>query len=152
MADDRDEKKVPYESIKLEIVSKDGNIVFSEDVVMANFPGEAGFFTVLPGHTPFLSSLKVGEIKFQKNTADEKYIFATVIGGFCEVTGEQINVITNASEIAESIDISRVESAKKRAEDRLRARGEDIDIARAEAALQRSLIRLSVLNSNKHQN
>ena len=56
-----------YDNIKLEIVTKDGKLVFSDYIEMANFPGEAGTFTILPGHTPFMSSLKTGYIKYKKN-------------------------------------------------------------------------------------
>jgi len=132
--------------IKLEIVTKDGNIVFSEDVAMANFPGEDGVFSVFPGHTPFLSTLKpTGLIKYQKKVDEETYNYFTVFGGFCEVNSTTINVITNASEMIEKIDMKRAEAAKQRAEQRLKQQpSEGIDIARAEAALQRALLRLSV--------
>ncbi|HON56435.1 MAG TPA: ATP synthase F1 subunit epsilon [bacterium] len=144
-------QKTIYDYIKLEIVTKDGNIVFSDNISAANFPGEAGMFTVLPGHTPFLSSLKLGELKIKKEEKDEKYIFFTVLGGFCEVMPDAINVITHAAEPADKIDVGRAESAKKRAEDRLRSRDESIDIIRAEAALQRALVRLSTVTNYKNQ-
>jgi F-type H+-transporting ATPase subunit epsilon len=137
-----------YDKIKLEIVAKDGNKVFSDDIVMANFPGELGVFTILPGHTPFMSALKKGEIKFKVNEND-KYKYASVIEGFCEVNNEQINVITNASELAEHIDIDRAQKSKQRAERRLKERNEKINYDRAQESLARAMVRISAYSAIK---
>lgn len=151
MADDNKKKKDEerYKSIKLEIVVKDGNVIFSKEVALAGFPGEEGVFTVYAGHTPFFSSLRYGEIRYKFDEEAEHYNYASIIGGFCEVNPEKINVITNSCELAENIDINRAESARKRAENRLASQGEDIDFSRAEAALKRSLARISVYNLYK---
>ena len=140
-----------YQSIKLEIITKDGNIIFSENIAMANFPGEAGFFTVLPGHTPFFSSLRIGTIKYKIKEDDEKYEFASVVGGFCEANPDYINVITNACEFAGKIDLKRAEESKKRAENRLKNPDEALDSARAEVALARAVARISTVSAYNQQ-
>ena len=140
-------KSNEYEFINLEIVTKDGNIVYSDKVAMVNFPGVEGVFTVMGGHTPFLSTLRIGEIKYKLSDEDLIYKYATVIGGICEVNGDKINVITNACELAEKIDVKRAENSKQRAEERLKNPTEEIDVKRADYSLQRANIRIAVANS-----
>jgi F-type H+-transporting ATPase subunit epsilon len=48
-------------SIALEIVTPDRSIV-SQQVDEVELPGADGYFGVLPGHTPLLASLQVGEM------------------------------------------------------------------------------------------
>ncbi|MBP7653723.1 ATP synthase F1 subunit epsilon [Candidatus Dependentiae bacterium] len=146
MAKEKDKKDDQYQSIKLEIVTKDGNIVFSENIAMVNFPGESGVFTILPGHTPFFSTLRVGTLKYKMKEEDEKYQFASVIGGFCEANPDYINVITNACEPVQKIDIKRAEESKKRAEQRIKNHDETFDSARAEASLARAIARISTVS------
>jgi len=145
-------KSSEYEFIKLEIITKDGNIVFSNNVAMVNFPGVEGVFTVMAGHTQFLSTLRTGEIKYKLNDEDLIYQYAAIVGGFCEVNGGQINVITNACEFAGKIDVKRAEKSKQRAEERLKNITEDIDAKRAEVSLMRAINRISVANSFRASN
>ena len=67
-------------------------------------------------------------------------------GGFAEMHGDTLRVVTQASERPKDIDENRARESERRARERLaRARsGEDdsIDVARAEASLRRALLRL----------
>jgi F-type H+-transporting ATPase subunit epsilon len=128
--------------IKLEIVSKDGNIVLSKMVEMANFPGESGVFTIMEGHTPFMSTLKYGFIKYKENHENVKYEVCSVMGGFCECKNDEVNVITDAAELVSNLDISRANESKKRAEERLKRNKEEVDFVRAEMSLKRALSRI----------
>jgi F-type H+-transporting ATPase subunit epsilon len=57
-------------------------------------------------------------------------------------------VLADTAERAEEIDLQRAESARRRAEERLRAREQNhVDFARAESALRRSVIRIKVAES-----
>ena len=125
----------------LEIVTPD-RLVVSEKVEMATAPGVEGEFGVLPGHTPFLSLLTFGEIGYRVGGED---IFMAVSWGFAEVLPQRVTVLVETAEMAEEIDISRAESAQKRAEERLARRDDStVDFDRAQAAIQRSLIRMRV--------
>jgi F-type H+-transporting ATPase subunit epsilon len=52
------------ELIRLEVVTPE-KFVVSEDVEIVMAPGSLGQFGVLPNHTPFLTSLKVGSIHYR---------------------------------------------------------------------------------------
>jgi F-type H+-transporting ATPase subunit epsilon len=135
----------------LELATPTRLLVSSEvDEVVA--PGSEGYFGVLPGHAPFLTTLTAGELTY-RHGRDEQHI--AVIGGFAEVSGDHVIILAEAAERPEEIDRTRAERAKQRAEQRLAGRsptatGEEIDYTRALAALARALARLRVLGYPIH--
>lgn len=116
-------------------------VVFETDEVV--IPGTAGIFTVLPGHTPLLTTLGIGVVTAYENEAQPR-IFA-VHDGFAEILADRVILLADTMELAENIDISRAEAAAERAQERLRKRSEDTDAARAQVALARSAARLQAL-------
>ena len=100
-----------------------------------------GYLGVLPGHTPLLATLKVGELWYR---IGEEKRFLAIASGFGEVLPESVTVLAEIAEPAQDIDVPRAETARKRAEERL-ARGTiDVDIERARIALLKSLVRVQV--------
>ena len=128
-------------NILLEVVTP-GKIVVSEDAQIVAAPGSLGEFGVLTGHTPFLTTLKTGIIRFTDAGGKERYVF--VSGGFAEALPDKVTVLAESAERKREIDLERARAAQERAEKRLaedRSR-EDIDFARARAALERALVRI----------
>ena len=125
--------------LTLEIVTPDRSLG-REEVDEVQLPGSDGYFGVLPGHTPLLSTLMVGELWYR--IGQEKHYLA-VAGGFVEVLPDRVTVLADIGERAEDIDRARAEAAKRRAEERL-AKAVDVDLERARLALQKSLTRLQV--------
>src|SRR5919106_6888973 len=101
--------------LTLEIVTPDRSLV-REEVDEVELPGSEGYFGVLPGHTPLLSTLMVGEMWYR--VGQEKRYLA-VAGGFVEVLPDRVTVLAQIGERAEDIDVARAEAAKRRAEERL---------------------------------
>jgi len=129
--------------LTLEIVTPDRSVV-TEQVDEVQLPGAEGYFGVLPGHTPLLAALQVGEMWYR--VGQEKY-FLAVAFGFAEVLPERVTVLAQIAERAQDIDTERAERALKRAQERIGTRGTmqtEIDIERARVALMKSLIRLQV--------
>ncbi len=117
-------------------------LVVSEDVEEVVAPGTEGYFGVLPGHVPFLTSLQSGEVSYRVGR-DEQYL--AVSGGFAEVRGDRVIVLAENAERPEEIDRERAERARQRAERRLAGKtAEEIDYTRAVAAFSRALVRLQV--------
>ena len=131
------------EKITLEVVTPKGAIV-SEEVDIVTAPGFAGEFGVLANHAPFLSTIKIGTLRYKKDGNEEELM---VNGGFCEVSNNKITFLVESAERGHEIDVDRALQAKERAEKRLlqaREQQEKIDRTRAEAAMQRALARLKV--------
>lgn len=120
-------------TVKVNIVTPDGP-VYDADIEMVSVRAESGDLGILPGHIPTVAPLKIGAVRLKKDGQTE---LAAVSGGFLEVRPDQVTILAQAAETAESIDKERALAAKKRAEDRLNKRSDDTDIRRAELALQR---------------
>jgi len=127
-------------NLQLEIVTPRGT-VFSDRVEAVRAPGVDGYFGVLPGHTPLMTALQIGEIRVRR--AGEVVRFATT-GGFAEVLPNRVIILAETAEREDQIDVARALAAKERAEKRLRERGPDVDVDRAKAALARATNRLRV--------
>ena len=115
---------------------------FSGSVVSVSCPGEQGRFQVLHNHAPFLSTLAVGMVKVVD--ADGRETQFAVSGGLAQVFRNQMRLLADTAERADSIDIDRAERARQRAEERLRQHGEEIDEDRARASLLRAINRLKI--------
>jgi F-type H+-transporting ATPase subunit epsilon len=128
--------------ILLEIVTPDRALI-REEVDEVVVPGSEGYLGVLPGHTPLLSMLKVGELWYRQG--QEKHYLAIAFG-FVEVLPDHVTVLAQVGERAQEIDVQRAERAKQRAEERLAGPGPaaDLDLERVRVALMKSLIRLQV--------
>ena len=129
------------ETILLEIVTPD-RLVLSEEVDEVTAPGVEGEFGVLPGHTPFLTTLKVGELTYRKGK-DVHHM--AVSWGYAEVTPKKVTVLAEAAEVAAEIDIVRAKAAMEKAEKELKKLSkEDKDYLIEAARLEKSIIRIQV--------
>jgi F-type H+-transporting ATPase subunit epsilon len=131
--------------IELQIVTPD-KLLAREPVDEVEIPGSEGYFGVLPGHTPMLASLAVGELWYRKG---QEKTYLAIAFGFAEVLPDRVTILAQIAERAEEIDISRAEESKKRAESRLTAPRSDVDYERARAALVKSLARLQVASRSQ---
>ena len=127
-------------SIELQIVTPD-KLLVREQVDEVEIPGSEGYFGVLPGHTPLLASLAVGELWYRKG---QEKTYLAIAFGFAEVLPDRVTILAQLAERAEDIDVTRAEQSKTRAEARLAQPKAEIDYERARAALTKSLARLQV--------
>ena len=126
--------------ILLEIVTPQG-LVFSEEVDEVTAAGSEGEFGVLPGHVPFVTTLKIGILTCKKGN-ESKFFF--VNWGYAEVGHEKVMILADSAEKSEEIDLERAIAARKRAEERLK-HAENVDFARAESALERAVTRAQIV-------
>jgi len=133
-------------NIKLEVVTPEKSVV-SEDIKTVVAPGSLGEFGVLIGHTPFLSTLKVGSLRYMDANNTERYVF--ISGGFAEALPDKVTVLAESAERRMDIDIGRAKSAVERAQKRLAdaSKKQDVDFMRARISLERALHRLRVAGS-----
>ncbi len=134
------------DNIRLEVVTPE-KIVVSEAAQIVMSPGSEGEFGVLDGHTPFLTTLKTGMIRYKDSTGAERAVF--VSGGFAEALPDRVTVLAESAERRKDINVDRAKAALARAEDRIGKSLSDneIDVVRAKAALLRAMTRLSVVQT-----
>ena len=123
----------------LEIVTPQG-LIFSEEVDEVTATGSEGEFGVLPGHVPFITTLKIGLLS-SKSGNDTKFFF--VNWGYAEIGPEKVMILADSAEKSDEIDVERAKAAMKRAEERLK-KAEEVDFARAESALERAMARIQL--------
>jgi F-type H+-transporting ATPase subunit epsilon len=113
----------------------------TEQVDEVQLPGSEGYFGVLPGHTPLLATLQVGELWYR--IGSEKHYLAIAFG-FVEVRPDRVTVLAQIAERPQDIDVARAEEAKRRAQERVARPQPGMDFERARVALMKSLVRLQV--------
>lgn len=129
------------ESLKLTLVTPYKKVL-EEDVDEITATGSLGEFGILPGHAPFLSSLKIGEFTYK---IGNKVEHMAVNWGYFEIEDDKVTVLVETAEAAEDIDVERAKAALGRAEEALKKlTPEDKSYKIMEAALERALIRMQV--------
>jgi F-type H+-transporting ATPase subunit epsilon len=136
------------DTIDLEIVTPERKIlsVKAREVVV---PGVDGYFGVLPGHAPFLTSLGIGELSYRDATGTH---FLAAADGFVEVLPNRVTVLARLCEPAREIDIERAREAKRRAEESMKqaAKMSDQDMLKIELSMKKALTRLLVAGRTRN--
>ncbi len=130
----------------LEVVTPYG-LVLSQEVEEITAPGAEGEFGVLPGHTPFFTTLKIGEIMYRAGKTPQHI---AVAWGFVEVLHDKVTILAEAAELPDAIDMERAKRAKERAEKNLKqVTPEDKEYFIVVAALDRTMNRISVASRRR---
>ena len=129
--------------LQLQIVSAD-RLLVNEQVDEVQIPGSQGYLGVLPGHTPLLATLQVGELWYRGGSGDAARHYLSIAFGFVEVQPDRVTILAQIAEPAAEIDQARAEAARKRAEERLSKPTTDMDFERARIAMLKALVRLQV--------
>ncbi|MGO3732324.1 MAG: F0F1 ATP synthase subunit epsilon [Vagococcus sp.] len=145
-------------SFVVNIVTPSG-IVYDHEAKFLVANTQAGSLGVLPNHSPLISPLNIDAVRIDRIDSDTKdntkgkSDWVAVNGGIIEIRDNVVSIIANSAETEESIDISRAEQAKQRAEEKIaQAKAEkdkEIDLDRAEIALHRAVNRLNVANKKR---
>ncbi|MBP1752203.1 MAG: atpC [Geobacteraceae bacterium] len=136
------------EKLKVEIMTP-YKIVMSEEVDMITATGTLGEFGILPGHAPFLTSLKIGELSYTK---DGITYYLVLNWGYLEVDNDEVTILVETAERADEIDLERAKAALGRAEEALKMlTREDKDFAVYQAALERALMRMQVAGKSSRK-
>jgi len=117
-------------------------VIFSGMVEGLTAPGTVGYFGILRGHTPFVSSLQPGVFTLILPRGQKKTV--AISGGFLLTDGEKTTVLVDSAEAPEEIDVDRAMASRDRAQRRLSKGLPDLDILRAKVSLARAMARLKV--------
>ena len=133
-------------NIRLEVVTPRKEVV-NEEAQIIVAPGVLGEFGVLTGHTPFMTSLKIGTIRYTDAQGQERCVF--VSGGFAEALPDKVTVLAESAERRCDIDLDRAKAAMERAQKRIEDKSDEIDFTRAHLALRRSIQRIQLAESRR---
>jgi F-type H+-transporting ATPase subunit epsilon len=124
-------------TMQVEVVSPERVLFSGEATQVITRTLGGGEIAFLPGHAPFLGALV--ESHTRVTLVDGTTLDVAVHGGFVQVSGTTVSILSDAAELAEQIDRQRAMSAKDRAEETLRREHD----AEAAAALARAHARLN---------
>ena len=118
--------------IHFDLVSPE-QMLLSEDVIMVTLPGTEGYFGVLAGHAPVISTLRPGVIEVKGGESGDLRLF--VRGGFAEIDPTKIVVLAEEAISLDNFDVEALESRIKNTEEDLSAAKTEAERARVAETL-----------------
>jgi F-type H+-transporting ATPase subunit epsilon len=127
--------------INLMVVSRERKIVDAQvdEVILPGSDGELG---ILPGHTPLLALLKIGELRYRSGTTVNRLVISW---GFAEVLPDRVIVLAERGFLPTEIDRAAAEQERVAAEKELAyLSSHDPEFALVEARLEESIAMLNL--------
>lgn len=116
--------------MRLDVVTPEGLKVAASDVAEVVLPGVLGEMGILPGHVALMAALGTGPMRV--STASGTTLYA-VSGGYVEVLGDVVRVLTETCERYDEIDTdyarAKLEQASKKLAELAPADGEAYQVA-----------------------
>ena len=124
--------------LQLEVVTPERVLIQGPvDEVVA--PGTEGEFGVRPGHCHFLSTLKIGGLRYRQ---EDQWHHLSVIWGYAQVGPDRVTVLAELGERAEEMDMGRAEAAVREAEAQLADSKKHEEMEAARRRLEKALLRV----------
>ena len=111
------------------------------DTSILNIETQDGQRGILPEHMPIVTMLRIGKMTTVESGKRMEY---AVTEGLFYFRDNNAEIMVDAIENKDEIDVERAIAAKIRAEQRLQSNDKNVDQVRAEIALKKALNRLNV--------
>ena len=122
--------------LHLTIVTRERKIV-ETDVDEVELPATDGEIGILPGHTPLLAMLKIGQRRYRTGPQVMRLVLTW---GFAEVLPDRVIVMAEAARLPQEIDAATAEREREEAERALAdLSSHDPEFAVVEARLEESI-------------
>ena len=137
--------------MKLDVVTQEGARVKDLEMDEIVLPGVLGEMGILPGHKPMIMGLGIGPMIIRSARGEERFALS---GGFVEVLGESVRVLSETCERAADVDAERarakLESAEKALETMHPGEGEAWNAAYASVLKARTRLEVAGAASKPH--
>ncbi len=135
------------EKLKVHIVTPE-RLFYDKEIDSITFFSTEGYMEVFYDHIPTTTAIKSGIAVFNDGG---KKTEAVLHAGFAEVLETGVNIITDAAEWAEEIDLDRAKRAEKRVLKELEKIDKTSDeVHIKEAALERAMIRIELAEKSEN--
>ena len=127
--------------INLTIVTRERKIVdvTVDEVVLPATDGEIG---ILPGHTPLLTTLRIGVMRYRVGGTVNRLVLSW---GFAEVLPDRVIVMAETARLPEEIDAAMAEDERRKAERELMdLSSHDPEFELVEARLEESIAMIGI--------
>ena len=132
--------------LRLVVVTPEGK-TFDDDVEQVVMPGVEGQLGILPGHVPLLTAIQPGELVLKAGSRGDEL---AVGGGFAEITGDRVTIMTDMAVKPEDIDEHAVERALESAKQALLEKKAGPEAAELMALIQRSTAQLELKRKRRN--
>ncbi|HKO57697.1 MAG TPA: ATP synthase F1 subunit epsilon [Thermoanaerobaculia bacterium] len=127
--------------ISLTVVTRERKIVDAEveEVVLPGLDGELG---ILPGHTPLLAMLKIGQLRYRTGGTVHRLVISW---GFAEVLPDRVIVLAERGILPDEIDPAAAERERLEAEREMAyLSSHDPEFAQVEAKLEEAVAMINI--------
>lgn len=129
------------EKISLTVVTRERRML-EEEVDEVVLPAAHGYLGVLPGHTPTLTSLRVGELMYRQGETEHHMVLRW---GFAEILPNRVIILAEGAVMSDEIDLEKAEQFRKEAEKELESlASHDEKFAAAQAKLEESVSMITI--------
>ena len=140
-------------TFNLIIVSAERKI-FEGAVKQIQATGVEGELGILPNHTPLMTAIKPGIVKFTLEDGNEEVIY--VSGGFLEVQPKVVTVLADVAIRGSELDADRIREAKRKAEENIVNHAVDVDhdllVAKLSKRISENFVLTNLLKNSLNQN
>jgi len=127
--------------LHLVVVTRERKIV-EVDVDEVVLPGLDGELGILPGHTPLLAMLRIGQLRYRTGGTTERLVISW---GFAEVLPDRVIVMAETAVLPGEIDPAAAEQQRREAEKEIAdLSSHDPEFALAEARLEESVAMINL--------
>ena len=131
-------------TMHVDVVSAESSI-YSGTVEQVFAPALEGEVGVWPRHSPYLATLRPGQVRIVKQGGEEEFFY--VSGGMLEVQPHVVTILADTAARAKDLDEAAAQAAKQRAEQALKDRKGEMDLAEAEAQLAEAIAQIKAIQS-----
>ena len=127
--------------INLTVVTRERKILEAEadEVELPASDGEIG---ILPGHTPLLATLRIGQMRYRQGSTVERLVISW---GFAEVLPDRVIVLAERGFLPEEIDPAKAEEQRREAEKEIAyLSSHDEQFAIVEGRLEESIAMINI--------
>lgn len=103
---------------KLNLLTPERKAVYDQEITQVTVPAHSGEMTILPGHSPMITTLGTGILKYKIKGSDSLHK-AMISWGYCEVTPTTVNVLAEYMQTPEEVVVADSQASLLTAEKKL---------------------------------
>ena len=88
---------------KLNLASPEKKMVTGQELEEITIPAFSGELNILPGHSPLMTNLEPGILKYKLKGSSES-VKVAISWGYCQISPEAVNVLAENLMLADEID------------------------------------------------
>lgn len=132
----------------LTVVTPEKKILTDVAVEDVTLPGYRGELNILDGHSPLMTTLSAGSVRFKRKGSSITESVA-VSWGYCEVVNDVVNILAETAETSQEIDLKRAEDAFKTSEKMMMSDVDPAQLEKYRLKRERALVRIAVSKMNQ---